>query len=59
MYGSDQSASLEPREIRDLVKGVRNIEKSLGDGCKKIIDEEIVIANKLRQHIPFLVNKSI
>ena len=59
MYGSDQSASLEPSEIRDLVKGVRNIEKSLGDGCKTIIDEEIVIANKLRQHIPSLVNKSI
>ena len=51
MYGSDQSASLEPKEIKDLVKGVRNIEKSLGDGCKKILDEELVIANKLRQHI--------
>ena len=59
MYGSDQSASLEPNEIRDLVKGVRNIEKSLGDGCKKIINEEIFIANKLRQHIPCLVKKSI
>ena len=32
MYGSDQSASIEPNEIKDLVKGIRNIEKSMGDG---------------------------
>ena len=56
MYGSDQSASIEPNEMKDLVKGIRNIEKSLGNGCKKILDEEIVIANKLRQHINDLVN---
>ena len=32
MYGSDQSASIELNEIKDLVKGIRNIEKSMGDG---------------------------
>ena len=58
MYGSDQSASLEPNEIKDLVKGVRNIEKSLGDGSKKVLDEEKVIANKLRQHINDLIKKT-
>ena len=51
MYGSDQSASIEPNEIKDLVKGIRNIEKSLGDVKKRILDEEILIAEKLRQHI--------
>ena len=55
MYGSDQSASLERNEMIDLVKGIRNIEKALGDGCKKILDEEIIVANKLRQHINDLV----
>ena len=50
----------EANNPKKMVKlGVRNIEKSLGDGCQKIIDEEIVIANKLRQHIPCLVKKSI
>tara|TARA_Y100000287_G_C14193983_1_gene341749 strand:+ start:318 stop:1163 length:846 start_codon:yes stop_codon:yes gene_type:complete len=51
MYGSDQSASLEPSGLRQLVGGVRKIEKAIGDGEKKIIDAEIPIAEKLRGHI--------
>jgi N-acetylneuraminate synthase len=51
MYGSDQSASLEPAGLRQLVGGVRKIEKALGDGKKSIIDAEIPIARKLREHL--------
>ena len=51
MYGSDQSASLEPSGLRQLVGGVRKIESALGDGNKRIIDAEIPIARKLREHL--------
>ena len=48
MYGSDQSASLEPTGMRNLVNSVRKVNKCLGDGVKKIIEEEKIVANKLR-----------
>ena len=51
MYGSDQSASLEPQGWRNLIGSVRKIPLALGDGIKKILDEEIPIAKKLREHI--------
>ncbi len=51
MYGSDQSASLEPGSLRSLVRGVRAIEMAMGDGQKRIIDAEVPIANKLREHL--------
>ena len=52
MYGSDQSASIEPQGLRQLVGAVRKIEKAMGDGVKRIIAEEIPIAKKLRERIP-------
>ena len=51
MYGSDQSASVEPSGFRNLVGAVRNIEKAMGSGVKKFIDAEIPIAKNLRQHL--------
>jgi N-acetylneuraminate synthase len=33
--GPDHKASLEPRELKDMVEKIRNIEKALGDGIKK------------------------
>ena len=51
MYGSDQAASLEPAGLKQLVGGVRKIEKALGDGQKKIIESEKPIAKKLREHL--------
>src|SRR6201993_1882215 len=33
--GPDHSSSLEPKEFLELIEGVRNIEKCLGDGIKK------------------------
>ncbi|NOZ68971.1 MAG: N-acetylneuraminate synthase [Deferribacteres bacterium] len=35
MPGPDHSASLEPHELKAMVRAVRNIEKALGDGIKK------------------------
>jgi len=51
MYGSDQSASIEPSGLRQLVGGVRKIEKAMGDGEKRVIDDEVPIARKLREHL--------
>ena len=51
MYGSDQSASVEPTGFSQLVGAVRKIEVAMGDGEKRIIDEEVVIAKNLRQHL--------
>jgi len=50
MYGSDQSASIEPAGLRQLVGAVRKIEKAMGDGKKKTLDDELKIAEKLRGH---------
>lgn len=35
MEGPDHKASLEPRELAQMVKAIRNIEESLGDGVKR------------------------
>ncbi len=51
MYGSDQSASIEPYGFNMLVGKVREIEKAMGDGEKKIIEAEVPIAKKLREHL--------
>ena len=51
MYGSDQSASVEPNGMRMLVGAVRKIEKAMGDGEKRIIQAEMPIAKKLREHL--------
>jgi N-acetylneuraminate synthase len=51
MYGSDQSASVEPAGFRQLVGAVRKIELAMGDGIKKTIEAEGPIAENLRQHL--------
>lgn len=35
MEGPDHKASLEPHELQEMVKAIRNIESALGDGIKK------------------------
>ncbi|MFH1581695.1 MAG: N-acetylneuraminate synthase [Pseudomonadota bacterium] len=35
MSGPDHKASLEPAELRAMVKAIRNIERAMGDGVKK------------------------
>ena len=51
MYGSDQSASVEPPGFRQLTGAIRKIELAMGDGIKKTIEEEVPIAANLRQHL--------
>ena len=51
MYGSDQAASLAPPGLKKIVPEVRKIQQALGDGVKRIIDDEIPIAKKLREHL--------
>jgi len=51
MYGSDQSASVEPAGFRQLVGAVRKIELALGDGHIEMNPKEMPIAKKLRGHL--------
>lgn len=51
MYGSDQAASLEPSGLRQLIGGIRKIEKAMGSGAIGIHPKEVPIAKKLRAHI--------
>lgn len=53
MYGSDQAASVEPIGFMQLVGAVRKIDSAMGDGVKRIKENEVPIAEKLRAHIPW------
>lgn len=48
MWGTDQLSSVEPQGLIKLVKGVRELEASFGDGIKKVTDGEKPIRKKLR-----------
>ena len=48
MYGSDQAASLNVEDMLRLVKDIRLIEQSLGDGEKVLSDKELETRKKLR-----------
>ena len=48
MWGTDQAASLEPPGLKKLVRDIRVLENSLGDGIKKVYDSEKKIRDKLR-----------
>jgi len=49
MWGSDHAASLEPNGINRLIRDIRLIETSMGDGVKRVIEREIPIMQKLRR----------
>lgn len=51
MYGSDQVASIEIAKLCSLVRNVRKIEASLGNGEKSVTEEEKACAAKLRRVI--------
>ncbi|HEY2706888.1 MAG TPA: N-acetylneuraminate synthase family protein [Caulobacteraceae bacterium] len=52
MYGSDQSASLEPAELSRLVQQLSAVNEMLGDGKKRITPDESAVAQKLRYWPP-------
>ncbi len=49
MWGSDQAASLEPNGISRMVRDIRLCEQSMGDGIKRVYEEEIPVMRKLRR----------
>lgn len=49
MWGSDQAASVEVQGFFRLVSNIRDIEKALGDGKKKVYDSELPSIAKLRR----------
>ena len=49
MWGSDHAASLEPNGITRLIRDIRLIETSMGDGVKRVIEREVPIMKKLRR----------
>ena len=51
MEGPDQSASLEPDELKEMVESIRNIEVALGDGIKKPSQAELVNKDVARKSI--------
>ncbi len=49
--GPDHKASLEPNELKEMVKTIRNIEVALGDGIKKPNKSEIEIMRVARRSL--------
>lgn len=49
MWGSDQAASVEPQGLTRLVRDIRIVEKSLGDGVKQVYESELGPMRKLRR----------
>jgi N-acetylneuraminate synthase len=52
MYGSDQAASIELSGMKNLADSIRKAQLARGENkLGEVLDEEIPIAKKLRQHI--------
>lgn len=51
MEGPDHKASLEPNELKEMVKAIRNIEKALGNGIKKPSKSELKNKQLVRKSI--------
>ncbi len=49
MWGSDQSASVEPAGLTRLVRDIRVTEAALGDGVKQVYEGEVAAMKKLRR----------
>ena len=50
MWGSDQSASVEPPGLVRLVRDIRTVEMALGDGIKKVYESEKKPMSRLRKN---------
>jgi N-acetylneuraminate synthase len=59
MWGTDQAASVELVGLQRLITYIRDIERSLGDGVKRVYDSEISPRAKLRRvaSVPFTGDK--
>lgn len=52
MWGTDQAASVEINGMLKLVRDIRDIEKALGDGIKRVYESEYKNIEKLRRVKP-------
>lgn len=48
MWGSDHAASLEPNGLNRLMRDIRLVERSMGDGIKRILPSEEPLIKRLR-----------
>ncbi|MCD6472937.1 N-acetylneuraminate synthase [Candidatus Aerophobetes bacterium] len=51
LSGPDHRASLEPDELKAMVKAIRNVEKSLGDGIKRPTQSELQVMKVVRRSL--------
>jgi len=49
--GPDHKASLEPKELKEMIKNIREVEKAMGDGIKRPTAEEEKIKKVARKSI--------
>jgi len=56
MEGPDHKASINPKEMKELVRTIRNVELALGDGMKKIMPSEAKNKSKMQKSL-VTVNK--
>ncbi len=56
MPGPDHRASLEPRELKQLIRGIRNIEEAMGNGLKVPAPAEIKNRTLVRKGLVALRN---
>lgn len=56
MEGPDQVASTEPGEFKEMVKGIRNVEKAMGNGLKQMTLSESRIKDVVIKRIVALSN---
>lgn len=49
MWGTDHSASIELESLDRLVAQIREVERAVGDGIKRVYDSELPIQKKLRR----------
>jgi N-acetylneuraminate synthase len=47
MWGSDQAASVEPHGLDRLVHYIRAVERSMGDGVKRVYPSEVPVRQRL------------
>lgn len=47
MKGTDHAGSLEPEGLRRVVRDIRNVEKAIGDGIKRVYEAELEVKRKI------------
>jgi N-acetylneuraminate synthase len=59
LWGSDQAASVELVGLERLVRDIRTIEESLGDGVKRVYESELSARRKLRRVVDDVAEQAL